>query len=184
MYVSNFEVRFHGRGGQGVKTSAHILGTAAFLSGFKTQDFAIYGAERRGAPVTSFCRMNKKDILTRGYIFEPDAIVVLDHTISEKAILKGVKNNTVIIVNSPNVLDSYKKGKVFFIDATKIAMKNLGKPIPNAAILGSFLKVTKLFTLGKLEAAIKEELTEEGHKEAIKGNIKACKECYNSMGVV
>ncbi|MBU2520017.1 MAG: 2-oxoacid:acceptor oxidoreductase family protein [Nanoarchaeota archaeon] len=180
-----YEVRFHGRGGQGVKLSAHILGTAAFLSEFQTQDFAIYGAERRGAPVTSFCRIDKKEILSRGYIFEPDAVVVLDKTISEKTVLKGVKNNTVIVINAPEKLKKFqsKKGKIFYIDATKIAMKNLGKPIPNAAILGSFLKIAKLFPLEKLKMAIKEELQKEGHSEAVKGNVKACEECYNNTDV-
>ena len=178
-----YEIRIHGRGGQGVKTTAYILGRAGFLSGFKTQDFAIYGAERRGAPVTSFCRMDKQEILSRGYIFEPDAIIVLDHTISENVYLSGVKDNSVIIVNSPEAvkLHSDPKRKVYSVDATSIALKNLGKPIPNAAILGGFLKVAKIFSLDALEEAIKVELQEEGHAEAVAGNIKACEECLSKV---
>ena len=171
-----YEIRIHGRGGQGVKTTAHILGRAAFLSGYETQDFAIYGAERRGAPVASFCRIDKTRILTRGYIFSPDAIIVLDPTIGRDAALSGAKENAVVVVNSERPLSRFM-GSVF-VDATKIALDIIGKPIPNVAILGCFLRITRLFPLEKLKEAIRTELEEAGHKEAVKGNIEACERCW------
>jgi pyruvate ferredoxin oxidoreductase gamma subunit len=174
-----YEIRIHGRGGQGVRTTAHILGRAAFLSGYETQDFAIYGAERRGAPVASFCRIDKTRILTRGYVFNPDAVIVLDPTISREAILGGTRKDTLVIVNSERPMSKFM-GSVF-VDATRIALDTIGRPIPNVAILGCFLKIAKLFPIEKLKEAVKDELEEAGHKEAIKGNIKACERCWNEV---
>jgi 2-oxoacid:acceptor oxidoreductase gamma subunit (pyruvate/2-ketoisovalerate family) len=157
-----------------VKTTAHILGRAAFLSGFETQDFAIYGAERRGAPVASFCRLDRTRILTRGYVFKPDAIIVLDPSIDSHAVLEGAKG--LVLVNSERPLSRYMGAK--FIDATRIALDATGAPIPNVAILGAFLKLTRLFPIEKLKEAVKEELSEAGHPEAVKGNITACEKCW------
>jgi pyruvate ferredoxin oxidoreductase gamma subunit len=174
-----YEIRIHGRGGQGVRTTAHILGRAAFLSGFETQDFAIYGAERRGAPVASFCRIDKTRILTRGYIFNPDAVIVLDPTIDRDAVLGGTRKETRIIVNSERPMTRFLGAT--FLDATRIALDSFGRPIPNVAILGGFLKLTKLFPLEKLKDAVRTELTESGHKDAVAGNVKACERCYNEV---
>ena len=171
-----YEIRIHGRGGQGVRTTAHILGRAAFLSGYETQDFAIYGAERRGAPVASFCRLDKTRILTRGYVFNPDAVIVLDPTISRDAVLGGTTDRTLVVVNSDRPMSKFM-GAVF-VDATKIALDTIGLPIPNVAILGCFLKHTRLFPLERLKQGVREELEEAGHGEAVKGNIQACERCW------
>jgi pyruvate ferredoxin oxidoreductase gamma subunit len=174
-----YEIRIHGRGGQGVRMTVHILGRAAFLSGYETQDFAIYGAERRGAPVASFCRIDRTRILTRGYIFNPDAVIVLDPTIDREAVLGGVKERGLVLVNSERPLGKFRGAR--FVDATKIALDALGRPIPNVAILGCFLRLTKLFPMEKLKKAVNIELKEAGHPEAVKGNIKACERCWGEV---
>jgi pyruvate ferredoxin oxidoreductase gamma subunit len=174
-----YEIRIHGRGGQGVRTTAHILGRAAFLSGYETQDFAIYGAERRGAPVASFCRLDKTRILTRGYIFNPDAVIALDPTLDQKAVLGGLKQKGLVVVNSEKPVGKFRGAT--FVDATRIALDTLGRPIPNVAILGCFLKLTKLFPMENLKKAVKQELEEAGHPEAVPGNIKACERCWSQV---
>ncbi len=171
-----YEIRVHGRGGQGVKTTARILGRAAFLAGYETQDFAIYGAERRGAPVASFCRLDRTRILTRGYVFEPDAVIVLDPTISRDAVLGGCTKGTLILVNSERPVSKFM-GSVF-VDATRIALDAIGKPIPNVAILGSFLRHSRLFPLEKLKEAVRVELGEAGHRDLVKPNIMAMERCW------
>jgi pyruvate ferredoxin oxidoreductase gamma subunit len=173
-----YEIRIHGRGGEGVRMAAHILGRAGFLSGLKTQDFAIYGSERRGAPVSSFCRLSSENILTRGYIFNPDCVIVLDHTLDNEACLKGIKGNGKVIVNSEKPLPKFPKA--VFVDATKVALDTIGRPIPNVAVLGAFLKVTGILSLEKLKEAVREEM-KGSHPEAIEGNIKACELCYNMV---
>lgn len=159
--------------------TAHILGRAAFLSGYETQDFAVYGAERRGAPVASFCRIDRTKILTRGYIFNPDAVMVLDPTIDREAVLNGTKEKGLVLVNSGRPISKFREA--VFVDATRIALDALGRPIPNVAILGGFLKLTKLFPLEKLKEAVKTELEEAGHPEAVKGNIAACERCWSEV---
>lgn len=173
-----YEIRIHGRGGEGVRMTAHILGRAGFLSGLQTQDFAMYGAERRGAPVVSFCRLSGESILTRGYIFNPDAVIILDHTIGDEAPLKGLKENGKALVNSEKPMKNLPGA--IFVDATKVAMETIGRPIPNVAILGAFIKATQILSLDKLKEAVREEMA-GSHPEAIEGNIKACEICYNQV---
>jgi pyruvate ferredoxin oxidoreductase gamma subunit len=176
---SLYEIRIHGRGGEGVRMAAHVLGRAGFLSGLMSQDFAIYGSERRGAPVASFCRLSEESILTRGYIFNPDAVIVLDHTLDNEACLKGLKQGGKVIVNSEKPIPKFSNA--LFVDATKVAMDTIGRPIPNIAILGAFLKISCILSLEKLKEAVKEEMA-GSHPEAIEGNIKACELCYNMVG--
>ena len=174
-----YEIRIHGRGGEGVRMAAHVLGRAGFLSGLKSQDFAIYGSERRGAPVSSFCRLSAEAILTRGYIFNPDSVIVLDHTLDSEMCLKGLKQGGRLIVNSEKPIPKFPNA--VFVDATKVALDSIGRPIPNIAILGAFIRVTGILGLEKLKEAVREEMA-GSHPEAIEGNIKACEICYNTAG--
>jgi len=175
------EVRFHGRGGMGVKSSASMLGLTAFLSGYQTQDFALYGAERRGAPLASFVRYDKKPIREKGYILEPDAIIILDETLDLKSATKGLKKNGFVIINTTKPADYFKKKynlkQVHCIDATSIALKNLGRPITNTAVLGSLVKLLKL-PMSHLEKAIIKSLKDAGHPEFIDKNLTAVRESY------
>jgi pyruvate ferredoxin oxidoreductase gamma subunit len=178
--IPMYEIRIHGRGGQGVKMSAHVLGRGAFLSGFEVQDFAVYGAERRGAPLASFVRISKDPIETRGYIFNPDFIIVLDPTLDPEIVSRGLKVNGIMLINSEKRSKGFK-GNVKCINATEIALKTLGKPIPNIAILGAFLRLTNLFSLKNLKRAIRIELEEAGHGELVDKNIKACEMCWKNI---
>lgn len=168
------EVRFHGRGGQGIRKAAQILARAAYLSGYKTQDFALYGAERRGAPITSFARIDKKEIKTRGYIFEPDYIIILDETIPKTTTLKGKTKATKVIVNTHNPV---KHEGV--IDATKIALEEIGTPLgANVALLGAFIHIIKVIRFEDLEKAVRIELSKY-NEEILEKNIRAAKKCYD-----
>ena len=99
-------IRFHGRGGHGIKTASRIVGTAAFLAGYQVQDSPIYGAERRGAPVTAFTRMDTTPILERGIITEPDLIICGDETLLESpatGVLSGVETASAVFINTGNL---------------------------------------------------------------------------------
>lgn len=180
-----FEVRIHGRGGQGALMSAHILARTAFLSGFQTQDFALYGAERRGAPITSFVRYDKKPILERGYITTPDAVIILDETLNFDVMLAGLKADGFVLINSHRPLSWFvKKFKIkqncHVIPATDIALKILGRPLANAVALGAAAKLLKL-KQNNLEKAIAIELGEADHPEAVEKNITASRECASKV---
>ncbi len=171
-------IRIHGRGGQGVKKAAQIIARAAYLAGYKTQDFALYGAERRGAPVTSFVRIDKKFINTRGYVWNPDFIIVFDDTLELSCHVTGRKKTTKEIVNTTKKL----KIKVPYcaVDATGIAVKELGKNIPNIATLGAFVKIFKPIEFKHLEKAVEIELGAR-HPEAVQKNLRAAKVCYKKV---
>ena len=105
-------IRLHGRGGQGIKTASQILGTAAFLSGYQSQDFPLYGAERRGAPIVAFTRISPEPILERGPISIPDLLLIGDETLLEDpqaAPLCGSDELTVVFINSTKDSQSSKK---------------------------------------------------------------------------
>lgn len=171
-------VRLHGRGGQGVKKAAQILARAAYLAGYYTQDFALYGAERRGAPVTSFVRLDKKPIGTRGYVWNPDFIVVLDDTLELSCHLKGRKKSTKELINTARDL----KLDVDYcrVDATGVAVQAVGKNIPNIALLGAFVKIFEPITMEHLAEAVEVELGKK-HPEAVKKNLQAARMCYDKV---
>jgi pyruvate ferredoxin oxidoreductase gamma subunit len=98
-----YRIRFHGRGGEGIKTASRILGTSFFLEGFQVQDAPRYGAERRGAPVFAYVRADHKPIFERGPIYNPDLVVIADESlliITPQTILEGITGNSVILIIS------------------------------------------------------------------------------------
>lgn len=174
-------VRIHGRGGQGVKKAAQILARACYLAGWQTQDFAIYGAERKGAPVTSFVRIDKKRITTRGYIFDPDYLIILDDTLELSCYMTGIKKDAVVLVNSHRIPDI--PNLVCIVDGTGIALQETGSPIPNVVMLGAFMHYFSEktgVTFEHLAKAVEIELGAR-HKEAVASSIRAAKKCYEKV---
>ena len=158
-----YEIRFHGRGGQGAVTAANILAVAAFREGKDVQAFPIFGVERRGAPVAAFLRMDENPIDIKTQIYEPDAVVVLDPTLLEVVdVTSGLKEGGPIIINSAKDPSDFcfANGRVACVDATKIAVSNgLGtetNPIVNTAILGAVSKALGNVGMEAIHAAIDE----------------------------
>ena len=144
------EIRFHGRGGQGVITAARLLAEAAFLEGKHCQALPFLGAERRGAPVLAFTRINNKPIRIRTQVYEPNYVVVLDQTLLEVVnVAAGLKRGGAVIVNARKP-PKIEADKVVTVDATSIAMETLGVPITNTAMLGAFAKATGLVSLDSI----------------------------------
>jgi pyruvate ferredoxin oxidoreductase gamma subunit len=173
-----YKIRIHGRGGQGAKKAAKIIGLAAFRSGKQVQDFALYGAERRGAPVMSFVRIDDEPILERGYVDDPDVVIVLDRTLLDIVkVADGLNENGLLIVNSGCAPKVETAARVKYIDATQIALETIGKPIFNTAMLGAMTKLTDVITLDALNEAREEELSDYPEK-IITANKAAVKKCY------
>ncbi|MEL9999066.1 MAG: 2-oxoacid:acceptor oxidoreductase family protein [Thermoplasmata archaeon] len=176
-----FEVRFHGRGGQGAVTAANILATAAFYEGNDVQSFPFFGVERRGAPVEAYTRIDQKKIDIKMYIYNPDAIVILDTSLMDKVdVLKGLKNGGYIILNTQKKPEefNFKNFKVAVVDATDVAV-NLGlgsksSPIVNTAILGAYSKAVGNVKIESVVRAIKESAPTKPEE-----NAKAALESYN-----
>jgi len=178
------EVRLHGRGGQGAVTSAELIAVAAINQGKYAQAFPSFGPERRGAPVIAFVRVNDQPIRTREKIYAPDVVLVLDPSLP--AIVKvtaGLKDSGVVITNSHldekalrEMLGGWQ-GKLAVVDATKIALEELGLPITNTTMLGAFLKATGLVDRDFLEEALTERFGRlaEKNKKAMARAIEETK---------
>lgn len=165
-----FDVRFHGRGGQGVVTAAEVLSVAAFDNGLHAQAFPTFGSERTGAPVTSFCRISEQPIRFHEPIEAPQAIVVQDPTLLAVApVLDGATPTTYVLVNSsrsPAELgvspDSWDRpGRVITFPASGLAREVLGRPLPNTALLGALAAVTGIVPIDALAEAIRQRFAPE-----------------------
>ena len=155
------EIRFHGRGGQGAVTAAALLAKAAGYDDKYAQAFPAFGVERRGAPVKAFVRISEKPITLRTQIYNPDYVVVLDPSlIGLPEVLEGLKNESIIIVNS-NDFHKNLQYKLYSFDATSLALEILGKNIVNTAMLGVFARVTGLVSLESILRVIEAEFPEK-----------------------
>lgn len=164
--------------------TSRILGTAALYDGLYAQDFPLYGAARRGAPVMAFVRTDDKPILLRGHIAEPDILMLLDESIIEvKDIFSDLPADCTIIINTTRNTGDFKDAhpeikdlRVFCVDGTGIALEYLKKPIPNVVIIGFLIGITHLITIDAFKKAVRDELgkyPEDMVDKNIKGALKA-----------
>lgn len=171
------EITFHGRGGQGAVTAARLLAEAAFLEGKLCQAFPTFGAERRGAPVCAFTRISDVPIRARSQVYSPDHVVVLDSSLLGVVnVCEGVKGDGWVVVNSKRPI-SLPAGRVATVDATKIAVETIGRPIVNTAMLGAFARVTGLVSLDSLVRVVERHFSGRG---AV-GNINALRTAYEEV---
>jgi pyruvate ferredoxin oxidoreductase gamma subunit len=162
-----FQIRIHGRGGQGVVSGAEMLSVAAFLEGRYAQAFPSFGSERMGAPVTAFCRIDDKEIRLREPVLEPDVLIVQDPTLLHQVdLFSGLQARGYILINSTRSFDalglgSFARGvgrfRLCSIPATELALKHVGRSVPNAALLGGFAAVTGRIGLPSVVAAIRQK---------------------------
>jgi len=157
------EIRIHGRGGQGAVTAAELLAVAAFLEGKWCQAFPHFGVERRGAPVAAFTRIDSKQIRLHQQVYNPDYVIVLDASLTKSVnVAEGLKENGLIIINSSKTPKQLGlENNTVTVDATKIAVKEIGKPITNTTMLGAFAGATKEIDVESLVSAIKERFPEK-----------------------
>jgi len=160
-----FQVRIHGRGGQGVVTAAELLSVAAFEEGRHAQAFPTFGSERTGAPVVSFCRIDDRPIRLREPIVAPDALIVQDPTLVHQVdLFGGVPGDAFVLVNTTRSVEELgladaaaklRPDRLLTVPATELAREHLGRPVPNAALLGAFAAVTGVVSLASVVAAIR-----------------------------
>jgi pyruvate ferredoxin oxidoreductase gamma subunit len=159
-----FQVRIHGRGGQGVVTAAEMLSVAAFEAGKHAQAFPTFGSERTGAPVTSFCRIDDQSIRLREPVAEPDALIIQDPTLLHQVkVFSGLVPNGYVLINTSRGLDelglsefaaAFDPGRLLTIPASEIAREQVGRPLPNTALLGGFAAMTRVVALPAVAQAI------------------------------
>ncbi len=160
-----FQVRIHGRGGQGVVTAAETLAVAAFLEGKHAQAFPSFGSERTGAPVVAFCRISDHEIRLREPIQEPDALIVQDPTLFKALdVTEGLKSEGYLIVNTARsfadirlegVVARLPAGHAITVPATELALEHVKRPAPNTALLGAFAAIVGVVSLDSVCEAIR-----------------------------
>ena len=187
---NGFEIRWHGRGGQGAKTAALLLADVAFKTGKYVQGFPEYGPERMGAPITAYNRISDQPIRVHSNIYTPDLVAVVDETLLHSVdVTDGLKEDGAVIVNSPKspeeirpMLKGYK-GKVYTVDARKITVEALGKYFPNSPMLAAAVAVSGIM---EHDAFISEMRNSYQHKfakkpEVIDGNMLALQLTYDAL---
>lgn len=182
-----FQVRIHGRGGQGVVSAAEILSVAAFYEGKYAQAFPNFGSERMGAPVVSFCRYSDKDIRAREPISSPDAIIIQDPTLLHSIdVFGGLSDDGYILINTEktsdelgisDIVNRLPEGHVRHVAATRLAIKHINRPLPNAALLGGFAAVTQNLHLDSVKKAALGKFPGRIGQQ----NIAAIEEAYDSI---
>lgn len=172
------EIRIHGRGAQGAVTSAQVLAVAAFYDGKESQAFPTFGPERCGAPVESFVRISDEKINIRSQIYKPDYSIVLDPSLVNMVnVTRGLKK--LLLVNTKKDLKIKGNFKVYCIDITSVAVKIIGRPFVNIAILGAFSALTNLVSLNSILKAVEDVF--ELKPEVVNKNKEVVKEVYKKV---
>ena len=189
------EIRFHGRGGQGAVSASNILANSAFIEGKYVQSFLLIGAERRGAPIMAYTRIDDKPIRNRSQIYFPDYVIVLDSDlVGIVDVANGIKSSGIILINSDKKSSDFQFSfrrateeqsrsdvKVVSIDVTSIALKyklgNPTAPIVNTSILGAFARISGVVELDSLLATIREYAPAKPAE-----NVLAAEEAYKKAG--
>ena len=182
-----FQVRIHGRGGQGVVSAAEMLSVAAFDEGRYAQAFPSFGSERMGAPVTAFCRIDDKEIRLREPVMQPDALIIQDPTLLHQVdLFSGLSPSGYILINSTRSFDELGIGefvrkfapdRLCTVAATELAMKHVGRPLPNAALLGGFAAISGQITFDSVAKAIREKFP----GKVGEANVAAARAAYEGV---
>jgi pyruvate ferredoxin oxidoreductase gamma subunit len=182
------EIRWHARGGQGAKTAATFLAEAAIKDGKYSQGFPDYGPERMGAPMRGFTRISDKPVRLHCAIEEPDVVIVLDDTLLDTVnVCEGLAETGTILINSKKDAASIRakvkwNGKgLFVVDATQIALDELGRPIPNTPMLGALVKANGTISLDVLLEDIKKKFSKKFKKQVVEGNLNAIKRAHEEV---
>jgi pyruvate ferredoxin oxidoreductase gamma subunit len=182
------EIRWHGRGGQGTVTAAKMLADASLQGGKYVQASPEYGAERMGAPLRAFNRISDEEIFLHCSITNPDIVVVVDPSlVKQPAVVEGIKNSTTFVVNSPLSSQEVRKflqfdaGKVYTVDATKIALETLGRNIPNTPMLGALVKATGILEKASLIDEIKKGLEKKFGTTIVQKNVDAIERAFEEV---
>jgi len=182
-----FQIRIHGRGGQGVVTATEMLSIAAFEEGRHAQAFPSFGSERTGAPVVAFCRIDDKEIRLREPIMQPDALIIQDPTLLHQIdVFAGFQPEGYVLLNTSHTFAElgladfvarHKNAHLACLPATEIGLRHIGRPIPNVPLLGGFAALSGLIKLESVVLAINEKFS----GKVAEGNIAAATEAYEQI---
>lgn len=186
------EIRWHGRGGQGAKTAALLLGESAMQAGKYIQAFPEYGPERMGAPVQSFNRISDTPISLHCSVQNPKVVVVLDPSLMDGIdVTEGLPEDGVLLINTPQSPAEirtrlhWKGTKLFTVDASRIAVETIKRDVPNTPMMGALIKVTQLMDFKRMldDTTHKLEKKFKNRPEIVAGNVAAIRRAYEEVKV-
>lgn len=183
------EIRWHGRGGQGTVTAAKVLADACLSGGRHVQAFPEYGPERAGAPLRAYNRISEKELRLHCPVTHPKIVSVVDATLIDVMNLAdGTTDDAIFVVNTTKAPSEIrqaikaKKGqKVFTVDATKIAIEEIGRALPNSPMLGAVCGVAGLVTLEHLLEEVRKSFGKKFSEKIINGNLKATERGFKEV---
>jgi pyruvate ferredoxin oxidoreductase gamma subunit len=182
------EIRWHGRGGQGAKTSSQILAETAMKAGYDIQAFPEYGPERGGAPMKAYTRVSRKRIVIHSGVQNPDIVAVVDPSLLEIIdVTQGLPEDGILLVNTTEKPEEIRNklefitGTVGTVDATTIALETLGRPMPNLPMLGALLKAEPLVSIDDLEGSIRHKFEKKIGEEQTRANIEGVRRAYEEV---
>jgi len=183
-----FRIRFHGRGGQGMKTASRILGTAFFMEGYEVQDAPRYGAERRGAPIFAYVRADKSPVNERGIISHPDLVVISDDTLvgmPAAGVMQGIDQNTVLLINSHESADTWQQrlntqATILILPASEDVEDRAELPYIGSHCAAAAAALTNVISRDTFANALTEELEHLGD-EIVKQNLDAALTAFDAM---
>ncbi len=181
------EIRWHGRGGQGVVTASRILATAALNGGYYLQSLPDFGAERSGAPISAYTRISETPPVDRGPITEPDAVILLDASlIGQVNILGGLVSDGTVVINVTDAntgalekLQARPEQQLWTVDGSAIGAELLGRNLPNTPVLGAFARAVPVLGLEAISEALKQLMSETFSAAIIESNLKALRRGYD-----
>ena len=182
-----FEIRIHGRGGQGAKTASQFIAEAALDQGKFIQSFPEYGPERAGAPMKAYTRISDKPIKTYAPVSHPDVVLVIDPTLLNSVnVAEGLMKEGILIVNSHEQPGDIAKkvkfdGRIVAVNATKISVDTVGKNLPNTPMLGALAKITKVVSVDAISGKIREKFLEKIGEEKTNRTIEGVKRAYDEV---
>ncbi len=187
--AENVEIRWHGRGGQGTVTAAKVFADACLSGGRYVQAFPEYGPERAGAPLRAYNRISEKELRLHCPVTKPNIVVVVDATLLDSInIAEGAPDDAAFIINTakdPKEIRAKIKAKptqrVVTVDATKIAVDAIGRPMPNAPLIGTVTKVSGLLGLESVLEDVKKSFGKKFSQKIIDGNLEATKRGYQEV---
>lgn len=184
------EIRWHARGGQGAKTAAIFVAEAVLDKGKYGQGFPEYGPERRGAPVRGYTRIADEPVRRHCSIENPDVVIVLDATLLDSpaaGVTAGAKPETIFLINTAESPASIRErmqvngNRVYTVDATKIALDEFGRSIPNMPMVGALLAVVDLMTIEELQESLRQLFKTKFSQAVIEGNLRAVKRAHEEL---
>lgn len=181
------EIRWHSRAGQGAKTGGNVLSQVMALEGKYVQDFSVYGAEKRGAPMNAFNRIADEKIIDHSKTMDPDYVLVIDPSLAYGDITYSTKPDTKFIITTHlskedflKEVPSLKGRDIYVVDCLTISKETIGRPIPNTPMLGALIGISKVVSIEDFKEATKKMLTKFPQK-VIDGNMAAIQRAHDEV---